>query len=102
MYLYFPEQARKRAVSLGESAIGGEWELLDTKGKPVSNKDLFGQWLILYFGFTHCPDICPDELDKIVLAVNMIGMFMWFIVTWFHTLGDKLQFSYQTLYFSLR
>ena len=69
----FSEKAKKRALSLGESALGGNWKLRNTSGKTVTNKDLWGQWLILYFGFTHCPDICPEELDKVVQAVNMVG-----------------------------
>ena len=44
----FLEKAERRAVSLGQSALGGNWKLCDTSGKTVTNKDLLGQWLILY------------------------------------------------------
>lgn len=66
------EDAKSRVVSVGESALGGAWKLKDTSGKMVTEKDLVGQWSILYFGFTHCPDVCPEELDKVVLVVDAI------------------------------
>lgn len=64
--------ARERSKSLGKAKLGGDWELVDKNGKPVTNKDFFGKWVLLYFGFTHCPDICPDELEKMVDVVNTV------------------------------
>jgi protein SCO1/2 len=49
---------------------------VDTRGKAFSNEDLKGRFALLYFGFTHCPDICPDELVKMAEAVDLIGA--WF------------------------
>ncbi|CAH1773204.1 unnamed protein product [Owenia fusiformis] len=64
------DKERKRAV--GKAKIGGEWELVDHNNKLRSSKDFHGQWCLLYFGFTHCPDICPEELDKMVQVVDEI------------------------------
>lgn len=57
---------------VGKASVGGPFELIDQDGKKFSSNDLLGEFAILYFGFTHCPDICPDELEKVAEAINMV------------------------------
>ena len=57
-YQYQRQLARQRTS--GRPDLGGPFSLLDPDGKPVRSADLHGRWVLLYFGFTKCPDICPD------------------------------------------
>ena len=66
-------EAREKRKKLGTAAIGGSYELVDFDGKTRTDKDFLEQWVLLYFGFTHCPDICPDEIEKLVKVVDKIG-----------------------------
>jgi len=67
------EGPRGVARSLLGSAIGGPFDLVDQDGNRVSDRDLRGRWLIVYFGYTHCPDACPTALSNIALAVQRLG-----------------------------
>ncbi|KAK5071253.1 Cu-binding protein [Lithohypha guttulata] len=68
---------RKRVVEMskgyGKPKVGGPFTLQDLDGKEVTEKDLLGKYSIIYFGFTHCPDICPDELDKLSAAIDILN-----------------------------
>jgi hypothetical protein len=57
---------------VGKAAVGGPFTLIDQDGKPFTHENLVGKFSILYFGFTHCPDICPDELEKLAEALDTI------------------------------
>ena len=75
------ESEAKRNRGMGVPKIGGPFSLVDTNGKRWTQDDLKGRWTIIYFGFTFCPDVCPDELDKMTEIVNIIGVFL-FCVAW--------------------
>ncbi|XP_076608000.1 protein SCO1 homolog, mitochondrial [Chaetodon auriga] len=63
---------RERTKSIGRPALGGPFSLIDHNNKPTKSEDFLGQWVLIYFGFTHCPDICPDELEKMIEVVDEI------------------------------
>lgn len=53
---------------MGKPLIGGNFSLVDHHGQPFTQENLKNdakKFSIVYFGFTHCPDVCPDELDKL-------------------------------------
>ncbi|XP_028725204.1 protein SCO1 homolog, mitochondrial [Peromyscus leucopus] len=64
------EQQRHRAV--GKPLLGGPFSLITHDGEPRTDKDYLGHWVLIYFGFTHCPDICPEELEKMIQVVDEI------------------------------
>ncbi len=69
----FAVAEKERTRSYGKAALGGPFSLTDHDGNKRTEKDFHGQWLLFYFGFTFCPDICPDELEKMAEVVNNIG-----------------------------
>jgi protein SCO1/2 len=54
-------------------AIGGPFTLEDTAGRPVTDRDLRGSWLLVYFGYTFCPDVCPTTLSAVAGAMDKLG-----------------------------
>jgi protein SCO1/2 len=54
-------------------AIGGSFQLTGADGQRVSDRDFRGKWLLVYFGYTHCPDICPTTLAEISQTLGLLG-----------------------------
>lgn len=52
--------------------IGGPFELTDHTGSPFGTADLAGDYALIYFGYTFCPDICPTELGQIAEAIDLL------------------------------
>jgi cytochrome oxidase Cu insertion factor (SCO1/SenC/PrrC family) len=57
----------------GRGAVGGPFTLRDQTGKPRSDAEFRGRLLVVYFGYTNCPDICPTDLMAITQALNALG-----------------------------
>lgn len=59
--------------SVGKALVGGPFTLVDHNGKTVTDKDFRGRYMLVAFGFTHCPDICPSGLQLMAAAVDALG-----------------------------
>lgn len=57
----------------GKVAIGGPFSMTDQTGKHVTQADYAGKYMLIYFGFTFCPDVCPTELQVISGALSALG-----------------------------
>lgn len=58
---------------IGQPTVGGPFELVNGDGEIVTEADFAGSHLIVYFGFTYCPDICPTELISIADALDLLA-----------------------------
>ena len=65
--------APQQVVTSGKALVGGPFKLVDQHGKPVTDADFRGRYMLVFFGFTHCPDICPAELQVIASALEELG-----------------------------
>jgi protein SCO1/2 len=59
--------------SAGASAIGGPFTLTDQNGKPITDNDMKGKPFLVFFGYTHCPDVCPTSLFEISELMHALG-----------------------------
>ncbi|WP_456619632.1 MULTISPECIES: SCO family protein [unclassified Bradyrhizobium] len=55
------------------AAIGGPFQLTDQNGKTVTDKSLKGKPTLIFFGYTHCPDVCPTSLFEISEVLRVMG-----------------------------
>src|SRR3989337_2809391 len=60
-------------TTTGKALIGGPFALVDQHGKKVTDRDFRGRYMLIFFGFTHCPDICPAELQGIRASLDELG-----------------------------
>jgi protein SCO1/2 len=63
-----------RLPTSGDSAlIKAEFQLIDQRGQTRDSAEFHGQFMLVFFGFTHCPDICPVELQTMTTALDQLG-----------------------------
>ena len=53
--------------------VGGPFELTDHHGNAVTNADFHGRYMLIFFGYTFCPDVCPTELGNLSVALDELG-----------------------------
>ena len=64
---------RSSSVGPAITAVGGPFHLVDQDGKPVSNAEMKGRPFLVFFGFTHCPDVCPTTLFDMSQMLHALG-----------------------------
>ena len=65
------------------ASIGGPFQLVDQSGQTVTEKDLKGKPTLIFFGFTHCPDVCPTALFEISEVLRAMGKDADRVNAWF-------------------
>ncbi len=53
--------------------VGGRFQLTDSTGKSVTDATYRGKWMLVYFGYTYCPDVCPTELQAVAAGLDKLG-----------------------------
>lgn len=59
--------------TIGTALIGGPFTLVDHHGKTRTDKDFRGRYMLVFFGYTHCPDFCPTGLQAITETLEALG-----------------------------
>jgi protein SCO1/2 len=67
------ERPEPKIITSGTAAIGGSFTLVATNGETVNDHTYRGKWLLIYFGYTYCPDACPTALNSISVALEKLG-----------------------------
>jgi protein SCO1/2 len=62
-----------RVVSTGQADVGGPFQLTDQHAKPVSDQAFRGRYMLIYFGYSFCPDVCPTTLAVMAQALEKLG-----------------------------
>ncbi|XP_010680565.2 protein SCO1 homolog 2, mitochondrial [Beta vulgaris subsp. vulgaris] len=62
----------KEAITSKGPTIGGPFNLINTERQTVTERDLLGHWVLLYFGYTSSPDVGPAELQKLAKAIDIL------------------------------
>ncbi|PHH82287.1 hypothetical protein CDD82_6467 [Ophiocordyceps australis] len=79
--IYYFEHEKKRmqrkriaeaTKGVGKPKVGGPFVLTDHNGQPFTSDMMMGRHALVYFGFTRCPDICPEELDKMARIIDLV------------------------------
>ena len=62
-----------KAIRIGPPAIGGPFTLVSTNGESVTDQSFHGKWVLIFFGYTSCPDLCPTALTNVSVALEKFG-----------------------------
>lgn len=73
LYALENQPGRIKTQSAGQALIGKPFSLTDHNGNTRTSADFAGKYMMIYFGYTYCPDICPTDLSKITRSLELIG-----------------------------
>jgi protein SCO1 len=68
-----PERPTAPGIIAGSSMIGGPFRLIDHDGREVTEATFRGRYLLVFFGFANCPDVCPLTLDRFAQVLDLLG-----------------------------
>jgi len=86
VYLFFFGFPENKASSPKEFTIGSPFSLIDHRGMVITEQDFLGHPSTLFFGFTHCPEVCPTTMSKLSMLLDELG-----------TKGDQIKVYFVTL-----
>ena len=66
-------QCRSSQIAGGSATIGGPFELVNSKGEAVTDKDVITEPTLIYFGYTFCPDVCPFDMSRNAEAIDLLA-----------------------------
>jgi cytochrome oxidase Cu insertion factor (SCO1/SenC/PrrC family) len=78
-----------RVVTTGQADVGGPFQLTDQHGKRTGDKDFRGRYMLIYFGYSFCPDVCPTTLAVIAQALDRLGQRSHQVVPIFITIDPE-------------
>jgi protein SCO1/2 len=79
----------KQGTLLPSAKAVADFQLTDHNGKPFTRENLKGKWSFAFFGYTHCPDVCPTSLSMLAQVMRILGK------------DDTLDVLPQTVFFSV-
>ena len=86
----------KNTTTSGTPSIGGSFQLINHNGDVVSDKSYTGQYLIVFFGYTFCPDVCPNTLAKFSTVMDQLGEYSSRVTPLFITV-DPVRDTFQVM-----
>jgi len=69
---YFNRGGQMAGMGAEQIQLGGPFTLVDQDGRTVTEKDYAGKLMLVYFGYTFCPDVCPTELANMAAAYDLL------------------------------
>lgn len=71
--LLWSDYRADRARLTGDTAFAAEFELTDLQGMIRTEADFAGRWMLVFFGFANCPDVCPTTLAEVAVVMDGLG-----------------------------